>query len=154
MRLRHSTPKTVPRSKKQTVTYGDGVAIQLVDNLSLIILFFSFLFPEDMNASFEVPLSNDQTSSLLPVSSAAANVASSRQDQPGAAAAVEALPAVVFHRYNWTYAENPDLPDWIFNLTAFYLFLIGCFGIVSNLSILVVFSAKTSVKGESESPIL
>ena len=52
---------------------------------------------------------------------------------------------VVFHRSNWSYAEQPNLPIWVYNASAVYLMIIGCFGIVSNLSILLVFCAKTSV---------
>ena len=52
---------------------------------------------------------------------------------------------IVFHRFNWTYAEQPDLPVWLYNVAAVYLMTIGCFGMAANLSILIVFCAKSKV---------
>ena len=42
-------------------------------------------------------------------------------------------------RSNWSYAESPDIPAYVYRWTSAYMALVGCFGIISNLLVIVGF---------------
>jgi hypothetical protein len=47
----------------------------------------------------------------------------------------------VVHPYNWSYAENPDIPELVYHFATAYMVIIGTFGAISNLAILLAFFA-------------
>ena len=51
---------------------------------------------------------------------------------------VSFVPAI--DRYDWTYAEYPDIPEPLYIAATIYMILIGLFGIISNGAILIAFS--------------
>ena len=48
-------------------------------------------------------------------------------------------------RSNWSYAESPDIPAYVYRWTSAYMALVGCFGIASNLLVIVGFLRKKEV---------
>ena len=51
----------------------------------------------------------------------------------------------VVDTYDWSYALSPDIPPWIYMISAVYLFVIGAFGILSNGAIMIVFIRTPAV---------
>ncbi len=44
-------------------------------------------------------------------------------------------------RYDWSYAERPDMSEWVYIAATVYMVIIMIFGAVSNLVILTAFFA-------------
>ena len=47
---------------------------------------------------------------------------------------------------NWSYAESPDIPAYVYRWTSAYMALVGCFGIASNLLVIIGFLRKKEVR--------
>ena len=50
---------------------------------------------------------------------------------------VSLLPFV--DRFDWTYAEHPDIPEPLYIAATIYMLLVGSFGIIGNGAILIAF---------------
>ena len=46
---------------------------------------------------------------------------------------------LVVDPYDWSYAESPDIPESVYIVATVYLSIVGTFGIVSNMAILIAF---------------
>ncbi len=42
-------------------------------------------------------------------------------------------------KYDWRYAEAPDIPETVYVVATFYMVVVGVFGIVSNGSVIVAY---------------
>ena len=56
------------------------------------------------------------------------------------------------HAWNWTYAENPEMPEWVFYTSAIYLGVVGVFGVLANSVIILAFIKNSEVSKYSTNP--